>query len=342
MNLEKKAKFYKVFKSVGLVLLGCFILAMADVLFIMPCNIVNGGIDSLGIIVNHFFKDNLGFDLSDIVIAGCQILLWIIGLIFLGKKFSFYTLLGTLAFPAFYSLLLRINFIDLVKLSDFYASHTIDGQLDFVVVIVAGIFGGILSGAGVAITYLGDGSTGGTDVLAFLIAKYTSIKQDLGGLFLDTTMIIVGFVCLQSWELLLSGILSAIVAAMVIKKIYVQSDNPVIMDIICSKPEEVSKFIHEKLDHATTLIEIEGGYSGEKRISVRAIVYGSEAKDVRAFVFAIDPTAFISSSEANNVSGEGFEPLRFSPRSLKRILHQYGIKTRVDKKNSSENRKSID
>lgn len=331
MSIEKKAKFYKVFKSVGLVLLGSFILALADALFIMPCNIVNGGIDSLGIIVNHFFKESVGFDLSDIVIAGVQIILWIVGLILLGKKFSFYTLLGTLAFPAFYSLLLRIDLLSIIKLSDFYAQYTTDGELDFVILLVAGIFGGILSGAGVAITYLGDGSTGGTDVLAFLIAKYTSIKQDLGGLFLDTTMIIIGFICLRSWELLLSGILSAVVAAFVIRKIYVQSDNPVIMDIICSDPNKVTQFIHEKLDHATTLIEIEGGYSGEKRTSVRAIVYGTEAKDVRAFVATIDPNAFISSCDANNVSGEGFEPLRFSPRSLKRILHRYGIKTKEDK-----------
>lgn len=335
---EKKLKFYKVFKSVGLVLLGCFILALADALFIMPCNIVNGGIDSLGIIINHFFKDNLGFDLSDIVIAGCQILLWVVGLIFLGKKFSVYTLLGTLAFPLFYSLLLRFNVIDLIGLTKFYQSHTVDGRLEYSVNIIAGIFGGLLSGVGVALTYLGDGSTGGLDVLSFLIAKYTSIKQDVGGLVLDTTMIIVGFACLQDWGLMLSGIISAIVAAFAIRKLFVQSDNPVIMDIICSKPDEVTNFIHDKLDHATTLIEIEGGYSGEKKIAIRAIVYGTEAKDVRAYVYANDPNAFISSCDANNVSGEGFEPLIFSPRSLKRILHQYGIKTKDDKK-KSQNKK---
>lgn len=181
-----------------------------------------------------------------------------------------------------------------------------------------------------ALTYLGNGSTGGTDILAFLIAKYTRIKQDLGGLFLDTTVIVVGFICLQSFELFFSGIISAIVTAYCIKKIYIQNDSPVVMDIICSDPEIVSNFINEKLDHATTLIQVEGGYSKKKRMSVRAIVYGSETTDVKAFVSSVDPNAFISVVPADNVSGEGFEPLRFSPRSLKRILHYYGIKTKED------------
>ncbi len=330
MSIKNKVRLYNIFKNVSLVLLGSFILALADALFIMPCSIVNGGIDSIGVIINFYFKDAIGFDLSDIVIASLQIILWLLGLLLLGKKFSFYTLLGTLAFPAFYSLLLRINLIDLIKLNDFYLSHTVDGKLDFLTLIIAGLIGGVLSGAGIAITYLGNGSTGGTDILAFLIAKYTRIKQDLGGLFLDTTMIIVGFVCLKNFELFFAGIISAIVSAYCIKKIYIQSDAPVVMDIICSDPETVSKFIHEKLDHATTLIQVEGGYSKKKRMSVRAIVYGSETTDVKAFVSSVDPNAFISVVPADNVSGEGFEPLRFSPRSLKRILHYYGIKTKDD------------
>ena len=333
MSIKNKARLISISKNISLILLGSFILALADALFIMPCNIINGGIDSIGVIINFFFKDSLGFDLSDIVIASLQILLWFLGLILLGKKFSFYTLLGTLAFPAFYSILLRIDFLSIVKLSDFYAAHTnSNGSIDFVTLIMAGIFGGILSGGGIALTFLGNGSTGGTDIISFIIAKYTNIKQDLSGLILDSTMIIIGLICLRSYELALSGIISAIVAAFVIKKIYVQADNPVTMDIICNNPGIVKNFIHDKLDHATTLIQVEGGYSKTKRMAVRAVVYGSEAKDVKAFVSTIDPNAFITSTKAENVSGEGFEPLRFSPRSLKRILHHYGIKTKEEAK----------
>lgn len=143
-------------------------------------------------------------------------------------------------------------------------------------------------------------------------------------------MIVVGFICLQSFELFFAGIISAIICAYVVKKIYGQSDAPVVMDIICSDPESVSKFIHEKLDHATTLIQVEGGYSKKKRMSVRAVVYGGETTYVKAFVSSVDPNAFISVVPADNVSGEGLEPLRFSPRSLRRIHYYYNIKTKED------------
>lgn len=341
MTLEQKAKFYHHTKNVGLVLLGCLILAIADALFIMPCDIVNGGIDSLGIIFNYFFSDKLGFNISDISIAVIQLILWLLGLFLLGKKFSLYTLLGTVAFPAFYSIFLRMDLAGLLRITDFYARHSSNGQMDFSVILVAGLFGGVLSGAGVALTYLGNGSTGGMDIVAFLIAKYTKIKQDMGGLFLDTTMILVGFACLQSWELALSGIISAIAAAFAIRVIYVQNDNPVIMDIISDDPEPIMNFIHGKLDHATTLFEIEGGYTGEKKKCLRSVVYGTEAKDVRAFVSTVDRNAFVTTSVASNISGEGFEPLSVSPRSLKRILHSYGIKTKEELKKENEKAKNL-
>lgn len=89
MSIKNKVKLYNISKNVLLVLLGSFILALADELFIMPCSIINGGIDSIGVIINFNFKEALGSDLSDIVIASLQILLWLLGLLLLGQKFSF-------------------------------------------------------------------------------------------------------------------------------------------------------------------------------------------------------------------------------------------------------------
>lgn len=338
MTLEKRNKILNIIKCVFLILLGCFILAVADALFIIPCNIVNGGIDSLSIIINHFVADKYG-DITDIVIAVLQVVLWLIGLLFLGKKFSFYTLLGTFAFPAFYAILLRTNFIDLVQITAFYQKHTVGGELEFSVLLVSGLFGGLLLGSGLALTYLGDGSTGGMDVIAFLLAKYTKLPQDIGNLSLDTSMILLGFICLQRWELFFSGVLTAIVSAIIVRLIYVRSDNPVILDIISSTPKPIMAFVHDKLGHATTITKVFGGYSGEERTNIRAVVYGSEAKDVRAFVASVDKDAFITSTLTNNISGEGFEPLIVSPRSLRRILHRYGIKTKEDQSSKNEENK---
>lgn len=326
---KNKDKLAHEAKDVGLVLLGCFVLASADACFIVPFEIVNGGVDSVGIIISHFFDSSVGFDLSDIVIAVFQLLLWLLGLIFLGKKFSIHTLLGTLAFPAFYSLLLRIDLFHLIGLNALLDSHlTSAGAAGLSSLLVASIFGGALSGIGVALTYLGNGSTGGFDVLGFIIAKYTSMKQDVSGLIMDTALIVVGLACFRNWELALTGILSAFVCAYAIGEIFIVGTGSLLVDIISSKGEEIQAFIHTQLGHATTIIPVVGGYSGEKRAILHVVISAGEERQLRDFIASVDPSSFVETTEAKAIHGEGFEAFSISTRNRKRILEKYGVSTK--------------
>jgi uncharacterized membrane-anchored protein YitT (DUF2179 family) len=63
--------------------------------------------------------------------------------------------------------------------------------------MLAGIFGGALAGAGVAISYLGNGSTGGFDIISFIIAKYSEMKQDVSGFIIDASLIVIGMICMR-------------------------------------------------------------------------------------------------------------------------------------------------
>ena len=328
----EKGKAIKEAKNISLVLLGCFVLALADALFIIPFKIVNGGVDSLGIILGYYLNPIAGFEVSDIVIAAMQILLWLIGLIFLGKKFSFHTLLGTIAFPAFYSLLLRLDLFHAVGLSALLENHfTASGNADLSSLLVAAIFGGALSGTGVALTYLGDGSTGGFDVLSFLIAKYTSMKQDISGLIMDASLIIVGLCCFRNWELALVGIISAFICAFAIGEIFIVGNGSLLVDIISSKGVEIQAFIHNELGHATTEIPALGGYKKEKRILLHVVIPRSEAKALRDFIASVDPKAFVETMEAKAIHGEGFESFAISTKTRRRILEKYGVNVKKDK-----------
>ena len=100
---SNKEKVKSEVSDVLLVLAGSLVLALADALFIVPCQIINGGVDSLGILVNFYLQPLWGFDVTDIAIAIAQVALWLLGLWLLGIKFSIHTLLGSLAFPLFYS-----------------------------------------------------------------------------------------------------------------------------------------------------------------------------------------------------------------------------------------------
>ena len=138
-------------KNIVFVAFGCFLLALADVLFIVPSDIINGGIDSLAIIINYYIGIYVEIDITDIAIAVSQIILWFIGLFLLGFKFSIHTLMGSLLFPLFYSILLRINIVNLIGFDEFYLNNILsDGNLSLSFLLISGIFGGLLSGAGVA------------------------------------------------------------------------------------------------------------------------------------------------------------------------------------------------
>jgi uncharacterized membrane-anchored protein YitT (DUF2179 family) len=63
--------------------------------------------------------------------------------------------------------------------------------------LIAGIFGGALAGAGVAVAYLGNGSTGGFDIVSFIIAKYSEMKQDVSGFIIDASLIVIGMICMK-------------------------------------------------------------------------------------------------------------------------------------------------
>jgi uncharacterized membrane-anchored protein YitT (DUF2179 family) len=331
-KLDKK-KVVKETKDILLVLLGCFVLALADALFIMPCNIVNGGVDSVGVIINYYLKPIFNFDFTDIVIGVSQTLLWIIGLFFLGKRFSFHTLLGSLAFPAFYSLLLRLNIYDALNMSAFY-SHNLnsDGSISLAALLVAGAFGGALSGLGVSLAFIGHGSTGGFDVISFIIAKFSPVKQDLSGFILDSSLIIIALICMKNYELAFAGIVSAIVCAVVVQLVFIYSSSSVVVDIISSKPGPIIEYIQDHMGHSSTIVDAIGGYSGKSKKLIKVVIFQNEVKELKDFIAFVDPKAFVSLTEAKAIHGEGFEPLYITNRGKRRLLEEYGTPKKKEEK----------
>ncbi|MBR4275231.1 MAG: YitT family protein, partial [Bacilli bacterium] len=104
----------------------------------------------------------------------------------------------------------------------------------------------------------------------------------------------------------------------------------VICDIITEKYEEVNRFVIDEMDHSTTLFDTVGGYTGEDRKMVRAVIYTDETTELREFIATIDPKAFVSFTKAKTINGEGFEP--FYVRHRKK--HS---KTQNSQQNQTEN-----
>jgi uncharacterized membrane-anchored protein YitT (DUF2179 family) len=304
-----KSKVLGEIKNILFVIVGCSILAFADAAFLTPGNIISGGVVSVGIIAQFYYAKGPAWlfglpSINDVVVTFVQVILWVIGWFTLGKKFSLNTLVASITYPLIYALLFRFDIGGALGLDALFEGSTA-GTAEL---MLAGIFGGALAGAGVAISYLGNGSTGGFDIVSFIIAKYSEMKQDVSGFLIDASLIVVGMICMRDAIQGLVGILAALACAVAVQYIYVNADTFVIVDILSDHYGDIQDYIHKDMDHATTVIDTIGGYTGEKRKMIRVVIYQVETAELRSKIAEIDPKAFVSFTQAKTINGEGFEP----------------------------------
>jgi uncharacterized membrane-anchored protein YitT (DUF2179 family) len=335
-----KSKILTEIKNIIFVILGCSILAFADAAFLTPGNIISGGVVSVGIICQYYYAQGPHWlfgltDINDVVVTAVQAILWLIGWFTLGKKFSLNTLVASISYPLIYALLFRLNIGGVLGLDALF-----DGSGKTAELMLAGIFGGALAGAGVAISYLGNGSTGGFDIVSFIIAKYSEMKQDVSGFLIDSSLILIGMICMRNPIQGLVGILAALSCAIAVQYIYVNADTFVIVDILSDHYEEIQDYIHKDMDHATTIIDTVGGYTGEKRKMIRVVIYQVETSELRTKIAELDPRAFVSFTQAKTINGEGFEPFIIPRKPTLHRVHAESHEAQYDAERMAEEAKA--
>ena len=292
-----KEKWFSLICNNFLVLAGSFLLAIGAGVFLINLNIVAGGLSGIGIIIQHF----IDFQIIDIFVWVMTAILWVIGWFFVGKEFSLRTLVSSIAYPAFLSLILRVEYFQNIT-----AQITGNGETSNV--LICGLFGGVFIGSGVALTFLGKGSTGGVDVIIFILAKYTKLKESIWSFLLDATVIILSMIIIPNqWINSLVGILSAFVSAMMIEFIYNSNISSFQADIISDKWEEISRYAQDELGRGATIIRGEGGYQGNERVILRIVFEKRQFDKLRKYIASVDPKAFVTYTQTKAVYGEGFK-----------------------------------
>jgi uncharacterized membrane-anchored protein YitT (DUF2179 family) len=107
----------------------------------------------------------------------------------------------------------------------------------------------------------------------------------------------------------LIGILSALVCALMVQYCYVNANSYIIADIVSKNYEEIMDYVHKHMEHATTVIDATGGYTGSDRKILRVAFNKRELYDFRNFIGQADPEAFVTFTQASMINGEGFDPL---------------------------------
>lgn len=300
--------------NLSLIIIGSFVLAFGAGVFLVPGNINSGGLSGLGIIVLHLSQ---GLIPVDLFVAGAMVILLLIGLIFLGKEFTLNTLIASIVYPLALSLVLRVPFFQHIPSLLFVSDG--DG-ISTSSYLIGGLFGGALTGIGVGLTFLGGGSTGGLDVLTFIMYKYLRIKQSVGSLILDASIVLGGMIILGDEFIVegLIGVIAAVVCALMINFVFTGKSQTYVASIISKKWEAINVFIQDKLQRGTTIMDVRGGYQFDNYRMIIVVFSRREYLAFYAGVGHIDPKAFVTVTQAQNVFGEGFNHLAHHAKQEKR------------------------
>lgn len=307
MNKLTKKEIYSYLTKNLLVILGTVILAFGSAVFLIPFDLVMGGTSGIAIIIKSCFPQGLDSATVDVYInIAVAVITWalfFIGLIFLGKDFAAKTLLSTIVYPLVFPLLSMLVDPDVLG-GYFYLQGNAHREL---VLVFAGVMGGILLGAGCAIAFLGGGTTGGTDIIAFLICKFfPKLKISQVTFFVDFTIIALGIFAVGDLIISSIGVLSAYVSSLVIDKIFLGGKTAYVAHIVTTTPAQISEDVIKILDRTTTIMDCKGAYSGEHKNVVMVSFTMREYREILSIVSKYDKKAFITVNKAHEISGEGW------------------------------------
>ena len=284
-----KALRVRTFKNLFLTIIGTMILALG------------ASISSMAIIIEKLL--NHPFFTVESIITILAWSLFLVGLFTLGRDFALKTLVSTLVYPLFISLFTRL--ISSPFLGGFF--NLKNSPHHEISIILASLFGGVLVGTGCAITFLGGGSTGGIDIIAFLLCKHIKgLKSSKAIFYIDTVTIIFGIFVIKDLIITLLGIIAAFISAMVIDKIFISRSKALIAQIISDKYKEISEEIIKTLNRTTTHINITGGYTKEAK-TMLVVTFGiRQYADLFNIINTIDNNAFVTVQQASEINGKGW------------------------------------
>ncbi len=294
MSFLTKEKLFsaKWFKAVLLILSGTFIMAVGYVYFISPYKIVPGGIYGIAIVLHHEF----GFPMG-LVSLCIDIPLTILGIKILGPKFGWKTILGFISMAVFVDLL-----------SYFQGDKPlVEGDA-----LLSSIFGGLAIGVGLGLVFKSKATSGGTDLIAMIINKYTKISLGQLMIYVDSIIVLIGLIAFKDWKIPLYSWIVIFIMGKVVDMILEGANYNKALFIISDHYEEIKIKIIDDLKRSGTIIDGKGMYSNESKRIIFSIVSRRELQILKDYIYEIDPNAFISVMDTNEILGEGFKSLKES------------------------------
>ncbi len=282
--MKHKKSVLDIIRTTASVIVGNFLFALAVAAFIMPHNILMGGITGIGIVINKSF----GIDTALMVLA-VNVVLMIIGRFVLGKKFFVSTIASSLLYPVCLSVLQRVKGIDTMT----------DNPL------LAALFAGLLLGVAIGLLMRVGSSSGGTDIINLMLNKFTHIPVAI--LVYVSDFVIIGFQAIFAKpEQLLLGIVTVVLETLVLDHVMVLGKAQLQVYVISQQYEKIRDAVLNELSIGVTMNMIETGFFGEKQMAVMCIIHPRKLYDLTELIQSVDGDAFITVTKIKEVRGQGF------------------------------------
>ena len=276
-------------KNGFLLFAGTFLVAFGTYFFLAPNHIAAGGISGIAIIINTIFP-SLPIGL---LMIGMEIILFTIGIIVIGPVFGGKTILCSFSISAQILLLEKI-WPNIKPLSS-----------DVLVQLILGI---LICGIGMAIVFNLNASTGGTDIIAKIINKYTKISIGKSILVADIIVTIAASIVLGVSEGMYA-ILGVIMNSTIIDKFIVSLNSYKQVAIISADGKSIRDYIVNELNRSATIYYAKGAYKNDKKEVITTILERKQFLKLKDYIRSLNQKTFITVNDINEVLGEGFNSI---------------------------------
>lgn len=279
----------KWFISYAYILLGTCLIAFGYVYFITPYKIVPGGIYGISIVIHYLFGTPVG-----LTALFFNIPLTIIGTKILGPRFGTKTVVG---------FILTSVFVDLISFFSKYEPLVANDPF------LSSVFGGAFIGIGVGLIFKAKATSGGTDVIAMILARYTRLPLGQLMMFVDSVIVIVGFIAFGDWRIPLYSWITIFVMGKTIDAVLSGVSYEKTIFIVSDQHLAIRDKIINDLNRGGTYLQGEGMFNGQQKKVIFTVVNNRELAILEEYINKVDPKAFLTIMDAHEILGRGFKSL---------------------------------
>jgi len=278
------------FISYALITIGAFILAAGY-------KIAPGGVYGIGIIVHYLTQGLFSWAPEGLPIGTVGLILniplTILGIKILGPRFGVKTVIG---------FMLSSIFIDMLHMILGYKPLVDD-------MLLSSVFGGVLIGFGLGLIFKSKATSGGSDIIAMIFAKYTRLPLGQLMIYVDSAIVLLALLAFKDWKIPMYSWIVIYITGKVIDMTIQGVSYDKTLFIVSDKYEEIRDKIINDLERGGTLINVAGMYKGQEKKMIFTNVSRREVYMLKDFIQSIDPEAFITVIDANEILGNGFKPI---------------------------------